>query len=329
VAKAMASTEEQRLRQRRNRVAMIAGAAVFLLVALPAAVYFSQRTTKALPAAASALAATSAASTPSRDSAAVNAGVPVAAPAPLTGAPSSAPASAKAPVPKAPAADLAVLRTLQSTALDVRRRAADAGASADQLSAGDAHNRMANALALQGKAVEAGDHLNQATLLWNAAERNARAGSTQVAQATRVPVVDAPKSQPALPATVTTTSVQQASVIPQAPAAPAANPAADIGAAVAAYARALESRDVATVRRAYPGITSTQAKGWEQFFGTLRSLRVTLGVSGLDVNGSSAEAKLVGTYDYVTEGGKSTQQPVAFQAAFVREGSVWQLMSVH
>jgi hypothetical protein len=56
---------------------------------------------------------------------------------------------------------------------------------------------------------------------------------------------------------------------------------------------------------------------------------VSLGVSGLDVKGGTAEAKLAGTYDYVTDGGKATQQPVAFQAAFVREGSTWQLMSVH
>ena len=98
---------------------------------------------------------------------------------------------------------------------------------------------------------------------------------------------------------------------------------------IASYARALESRDVATVRRAYPGITPAQAKGWEQFFPTLRSLRVTLTVSGLDVNGSSADAKVVGTYDYVTDAGKSVQQPVSFQASFRREGGTWQLVSIH
>ena len=35
---------------------------------------------------------------------------------------------------------------------------------------------------------------------------------------------------------------------------------------VAAYARAIESRDIGAVRRAYPGITSEQARGFEQFF---------------------------------------------------------------
>ena len=110
---------------------------------------------------------------------------------------------------------------------------------------------------------------------------------------------------------------------------PASTPSADIAGVVAAYARALESRDVTMVRRAYPGITSAQAKGWEQFFSTLRSLRVTLAVNGLDVNAAAADAKLVGTYDYVTESGKSAQQPVSFQAGFRREGPAWQLVSVH
>ncbi|MEP7002111.1 MAG: hypothetical protein ABI969_16600, partial [bacterium] len=82
-------------------------------------------------------------------------------------------------------------------------------------------------------------------------------------------------------------------------------------------------------RRAYPGITSAQAKGWEQFFATLRTIKVNLAISGLEVSGSTADAKLVGTYDYVSESGKATQQAVSFQAAFRREGGAWQLASVH
>ena len=329
VAKAMASTEEHDVRRHRNRMMMLAGAAAVMFLILPAAAYFTRRKSEPTPAGA---VAAGTASAPARDSAPILAtGTPV--PATTTKAPAApevAIATPKSPAPNTPAArDLEVLRTLQSTALDVRRRAVDAGATAELLNAGDLHNRMANSLALKGKTVEAGDHLNQATIQWTAAERSARA-ATQVAQATRASVVESPKPQASVPApTVPSSTVQQASPIPPAPSAPASNPAADIASAVAAYARALESRDVGTVRRAYPGITPAQARGWEQFFGTLRTLRVSLGVSGLDVNGGTAEAKLVGTYDYVTEGGKSTQQPVAFQAAFVREGATWQLVSVH
>jgi hypothetical protein len=109
----------------------------------------------------------------------------------------------------------------------------------------------------------------------------------------------------------------------------ASNPTVDVAAAIAAYARSLESRDVPTVRHAYPGLTASQAQGWQQFFSTLRSLRVSLVVNGLDVSGSSADAKVVGTYDYVTDAGKTAQQPVSFQASFRRENGVWQLTAVH
>ncbi|MEO8623286.1 MAG: hypothetical protein ABI625_19575, partial [bacterium] len=207
-------------------------------------------------------------------------------------------------------------------------RAADAGATPENLSAGDGHNKLANALALQGKTLDAGDHLNQATIQWSAAERNARAASAALAQASRTNPVDTPKPQAPAP-TVAVSQVQQAAAIPQTPAPPVSNPAADIAVAVSVYARALESKDVGVVRRAYPGITPAQARGWEQFFATLRTIKVNLAINGLEVTGSTADAKLVGTYDYVTEAGKATQQAVSFQAAFRREGGVWQLASVH
>ena len=335
VAKAMANTEENKTRARRNRIAMLAGVASLVLIAVPTAMYFSRRHVDAAPTALLVTTTSAAVTPPSREAA------PLASTVPPASVPTAATAVAQAPVTSpaktgatsVPAArELTVLRSLQSTALEARRRAVDAGATAEQLGVGDGHNRMANALALEGKTAEAGDHLSQATMQWSAAERSARTASTQVAQATRAPAAESPRQQApvAAPApAVTSAAVQQPSVILQAPAPVASNPAVDIAAAVAAYARALESRDVSAVRRAYPGITPVQAKGWEQFFGTLRTLHVTLGISGLDVNGSTAEAKLMGMYDYVTDGGKNTQQPVTFQAAFRRDGATWQLVSVH
>jgi serine/threonine protein kinase len=238
------------------------------------------------------------------------------------------------------ARELSLIRDLQTTALDARRRAVDAGASAVALDSGDAHNRMAGSLMAEGKPSEAGAHLRQASAAWSTAERVARAASASStangANANNTPrVSDAAKSQSNPPiATVPAANVSQQSIPAatiaqptQPPAAPA-NPSADINAAVASYARALESRDVATVRRAYPGITAAQAKGWQEFFPTLRSLRVTLTVSGVDVNGSAADAKVVGTYDYITEAGKTLQQPVSFQATLRREGGAWQLASI-
>jgi tRNA A-37 threonylcarbamoyl transferase component Bud32 len=105
-------------------------------------------------------------------------------------------------------------------------------------------------------------------------------------------------------------------------------PREEVAAAVAAYARAIESRDIAAVRRAYPGITSEQARGFEQFFQAARNINVTFNVTGLESSGNSADARLVGTYEYVTTAGKTERQPVSFGATLRYEGSVWRLTSV-
>jgi serine/threonine-protein kinase len=105
-------------------------------------------------------------------------------------------------------------------------------------------------------------------------------------------------------------------------------PREEIATTVAAYARAIESRDISAVRRVYPGITSDQARGFEQFFQSARSINVTFRATDIETNGNSAEARLVGTYQYVTSEGKSERQPVSFSASLRYDGSSWRLMSV-
>lgn len=322
VARVMANTTESRIRRARRQrtigVAVSGGAVAIVAVILATrSSSLSRHKEVAPPPVAPRPTQQALSSQPPAQRLPPAASAPIATPTPTKPSPHASPTQAAAPSsPKSAGApltseELALLRELQTTALDARRRAVDAGATAVQLDSGDAHNRIANTLILDGRISEAGDHLNQATRLWSAAERAAR-------------TVDPPKAQVAAPPTQPSAQPQ-----PQAPAPPPANPAADITAAVSAYARAIESRDLAAVRRAYPGITPTQAKGWEQFFPTLRSLRVTLAISGFDVNGATAVAKLDGSYDYVTESGKTEHQPVSFQAMFRRDGAVWQLVAVH
>jgi len=98
--------------------------------------------------------------------------------------------------------------------------------------------------------------------------------------------------------------------------------------AVAEYAQAIESRDIDAVRRVYPGLTSAQQSGLERFFQASRRINVTFRVTSIDINGNSAEARLVGTYDYVTVDGQSQSQPVSVGATFRNNGSVWRLVSV-
>lgn len=328
VARVMSETPESRSRRSRRR--MIGFSVAVGIVAAAAVIVLAMSSRGHTAATTSPPAAT--ASVPTVQSPRTN----DASPPPVTPAPAAPRSVARVnpPSPTSPSAkELGLFRDLQTSALEARRRAVEAGASAAQLDSGDAHNRTANTLALQAKTAEAGDHLKQAVVLWSSAERAGRvAAATTTPTSSRSNASEPPKTQvvPPPPAVaVASIPTPQPQVVQQSPPAPASNPTADVTAVVAAYARALESRDLATVRRAYPGITSTQAKGWEQFFPTLRSLRANLSISGLDINGTTADGKVAGTYDYVTTEGKSAQQPVSFQATFRREGTAWLLVSVH
>jgi len=228
---------------------------------------------------------------------------------------------------KPSAQELELFRTLEASALDARRRAADAGATLDQLRSGDDYNKVALALVQDGKMTDAISRLTAATNAWAGAERDARAAAASAASA--VAAANRPKAPPVEVVKTDPIPVQPPAATSPAPPHPAPpNPSVEIAGAVATYARAIESRDVAEVKRAYPGATAQQLKGFEEFFGAVRSLRATLSVTSLDVNGTSAEAHLTGAYDYVTSDGKNQRQPLAIQASFRRDGSAWKLMSV-
>ena len=140
-------------------------------------------------------------------------------------------------------------------------------------------------------------------------------------------VVPAPGPAPA-PAPPPVTAPAPAPTPAPPPAAPPAPRTADVAQTVAAYARAIESRDVGAIRRVYPGLTSSQASNFEQFFQAARRINVSFRVSQLEGSGNSAEARLVGSYEYVTSDGKTERQPVSFAASFRHDGSDWRLVSV-
>jgi hypothetical protein len=124
-------------------------------------------------------------------------------------------------------------------------------------------------------------------------------------------------------------SAPVAAPLPSAPSQePRENAAGQIGAVVAGYARALESRDIAELRRVYPSMTSDQRNAFEDFFRSTRSLQAALSVTGLQVDGATAEAQLTGSFDYVTTAGVAEHRPVSFRAALRREGNAWTLLAV-
>jgi serine/threonine-protein kinase len=152
-------------------------------------------------------------------------------------------------------------------------------------------------------------------------------------------VVTAPPPAIIPPAARETTTQRTITVVPPPAPAPAVkapepqpvarpSPREEIASVVAAYARAIESRDISAVRRAYPGITGEQARGFEQFFQSTRSINVTFRVTDVDASGNSADAHLSGSYEYVTSEGRTERQPVSFSASLRYDGSAWHLTSV-
>jgi serine/threonine-protein kinase len=125
---------------------------------------------------------------------------------------------------------------------------------------------------------------------------------------TAAPVVTPPKQEAAPPAAVAAT-------------------AADLAPAVEAYARAIESRDIGAIRRVNPGLTSDQQRNFEAFFQNARSVNVTFRITNFESSGTSADARLVGSFDYVNTENRDQRLPVTLAATFRHEGNAWRLVS--
>jgi hypothetical protein len=114
---------------------------------------------------------------------------------------------------------------------------------------------------------------------------------------------------------------------PPAPPPVAENPRPLIEAAIQGYARALESRDVQQVRRAYPGLTPEQAQQWRDFFGMVSDLKVDLAIKQMQITGDVAEAQVEGVSQY-TQSRRPQRQPVSFHATLDRSSGAWRIASI-
>ena len=197
-----------------------------------------------------------------------------------------------------------LVRSLRATALAAMSRAVHAGATPAELAKGDSVFRGGQALATAGRFSEAMVELATAASLWTDVERLSR---SRAARDTPRPV-----EPPARP------SVAQ----------PPADPRPDIEAAIARYARALESLDLNEVRRAYPGLTASQQDGWRQFFESVRRLKAELKVTAVNVVGTGAEVIVSGVYEYESTTGRAEVRAVTFRAILVAERSGWVLTAV-
>ncbi len=259
--------------------------------------------------------------TPARDSlqpvAALKTDTPTA--RPPSSAPLAAQQAARVSPPAAGGRADSLARAVRATGLKARRMAAEAGATASELASGDASLASALASARGDRAAAAMLQLSSATASWAEAEQAARARAAAAAQQriqSRAPSIapPAPTAQPA----------------PAQPPPPAVvDPRPAIESAIADYARAIGSRDLAEIRRVYPGLTPAQARAWEQFFESVRSVTATFTIAEIELAEGTAEASVTGSYDFVNRrGGRTEHRPASFRATLRRDGSVWRIGTV-
>jgi hypothetical protein len=189
-----------------------------------------------------------------------------------------------------------------------RQQAVAAGASGPDLTLGDVAARNADVLASDGRVPGAMTRLVRAAALWAQAERAAR-HRTAEAEAARAAAAS-PAPSPAAPAAPDRT-VQVLEGL------------------VTAYARALESRNVAQVRRAYPGMNVRQEEGMRRLFQRAQDLRVTLELTDVRLQGDAAEGRVKGDYAYTSPTTHVTEhQPVFHRVAFERGPQGWILTAI-
>jgi serine/threonine protein kinase len=203
--------------------------------------------------------------------------------------------------------DDSLLRSLRARAASAMTRAVEAGATPADLARGDTVFKGAESLAAQNRLPEAMVQLATAASLWADAERQSRARAARDSQARRA------AEPPAAPA-VTPGPV---------------DPRPDIQKVIDDYARALESRDVGQVRRAYPGLTSAQQQSWQDFFQSTRNLKAGLTATAVHLSGLTAEAIVSGVYEYDNAStGRAERRAVTFRAVLVVDSAGWRLTTI-
>ena len=203
--------------------------------------------------------------------------------------------------------DDSLLRSLRARAAGAMNRAIEAGATPADLARGDTVFKGAESLAAQNRLPEAMVQLATAASLWADAERQSRTRAARDSQARRA-------AEPPTAPVVT-------------PAPP--DPRPDIQKVIDDYARALESRDVGQVRRAYPGLTAAQQQSWQDFFQSTRKLKAGLTVTAVHLSGLMAEAIVSGVYEYDNATtGRAERQPVTFRAVLVVDPGGWRLTTI-
>ena len=105
------------------------------------------------------------------------------------------------------------------------------------------------------------------------------------------------------------------------------DPRPQIEAVIAGYGRALQARDLNTIKRLAPGLGPQALNNLQDFFQRVSGLQANLQVGHIDVNGDSSEADVTGTLEYVNNGTRVTQ-PLNFRAMLARRADGWRIMKL-
>jgi hypothetical protein len=182
---------------------------------------------------------------------------------------------------------------LRRAALEVRTRAGLSGARPATLAVGDSLAREAEGLAALGHQSEAVERLAAATAKWQDAQA-AAAASAAARQ----------KKKAAQPVDVRTATE----------------------AITLDLAQAFDSRDVTAVRKVYPNLASDEQDRLVQFFQTNDSIKTSLRIDSLEVQGKRANAIIRGSHDYLPLNAAFRKKDNAeYRAVFEQTESGWRL----
>jgi serine/threonine-protein kinase len=214
---------------------------------------------------------------------------------------------------------------VERAALAARQAAVDSGASSASVRQGDALMLAADTAIAHRKYDAALRAMLGAQGAWQvaaesaAAVRPANRGGVVAGAGTAAAPIATPNAPAAAPPHPNAPAVQ-------------ADPMPAIQAAIAAYARALSSRDVGQVRAAYPALTADEARRWQDIFDATNSIGATLSVIGQPhiAAAGSADVDVTATFafDYKRGVDGDRHPTMTYHAVLVRDGQQWKLASI-
>ena len=93
---------------------------------------------------------------------------------------------------------------------------------------------------------------------------------------------------------------------------------------MAAYARALQSKDMVRVRALFPGITPAAERQTRNALEDMNDLQVRLSATGITVDGTRAQARVTGVWTY--RGGKPLDVNNLYR--FEKRSGTWVIVAI-